>query len=160
RPRRRAARQGVRQPGRAVRGHDLRAGLRGQRRAGALTSAVECAGRTSGVGLRYRPAPAARLREACSGRRQSDPRKARPDSAPGGAVSPFFVLPRRALLGDLLADLLQGLLPGTDWDVSARRELADRVVEVALGADTYAVHREDLPPGEPLPAALAHGYGA
>jgi hypothetical protein len=87
-------------------------------------------------------------------------------------VSTFYVLPPRSLLGDRLADLLRGFLPGLDWDVAARQELAELVLEAALcGADAYAVLREDLAAGEggrnapgpgteSLVEVLRDGYGA
>jgi len=76
-------------------------------------------------------------------------------------MSIFYLLPPRSLLGDRLAAFLQPLFPGLDWDSRMRLNLAD-VVGTAAGAhpDVYVVYREELPPGEPMEQALAHGFGA
>lgn len=76
-------------------------------------------------------------------------------------MSIFYLLPPRSILGDRLAAFLQPLLPGLDWDSGMRLNLAE-MVAAAAGAheDVYIVHREELPAGEPMPQALAHGFGA
>jgi hypothetical protein len=77
-------------------------------------------------------------------------------------VATFYVLPPRALVGDAVADLLHDLLPGLSWAAAARACLADLVVAAALTQpeEAYVIFRDDLPAGEPLPRALADGFGA
>jgi hypothetical protein len=76
-------------------------------------------------------------------------------------MSTFYLLPPRAVLGDRLADVLAGLLPGASWDVAARARLAEVLLEALEGSvNGFVVPREDLPPGEPAESALVDGYGA
>jgi hypothetical protein len=79
-------------------------------------------------------------------------------------VSLFFVLPPRPVLGDRLADVLHSFFPGLSWEAATRSSLAEwfarAAVESAGLRDVFVVHREDLPAGEALAAALADGYGA
>lgn len=76
-------------------------------------------------------------------------------------MSIFYLLPPRAVLGDRLAAFLQPLLPGLDWDSRMRLNLAE-IVGSAAGAhrNVYVVYREELPRGETIDQALAHGFGA
>jgi hypothetical protein len=75
-------------------------------------------------------------------------------------VSTFYVLPPRPVLGDCFARFLQTFFPGLDWDAAGRARLAEVLTAVLPAADLYLVHREDLPPGEPLARALADVFGA
>ena len=64
-------------------------------------------------------------------------------------MSTFYVLPPRPQFGDHLAAFLQTFLPGLDWDVAARVELADAVAEVAVSeTDAFLIFRDDLAAGE------------
>jgi hypothetical protein len=76
-------------------------------------------------------------------------------------VATFYLLPPRPLVGDHVSSVLQALFPGLDWDVARRARFLDLLGELAQGqADVFVVHREDLPDGEALSAALADGFGA
>ena len=76
-------------------------------------------------------------------------------------MSTFYLLPPRPVLGERLAGFLQNLLPGLDWDTSARADLAGALTAAAAEQDNvFVVHREDLPEGEPPARALADGFGA
>jgi hypothetical protein len=64
-------------------------------------------------------------------------------------MSTFYVLPPRPLFGDRLTAFLQTVLPGLDWDMAARTDLADAVADVAASeTDAFLVFRDDLPAGE------------
>jgi hypothetical protein len=70
-------------------------------------------------------------------------------------------------VGDQFAQFLQTLLPGLDWDVAGRAQLAEVLTTAAQasggeapGDDVYVLYRDDLPPGEFLPRALLDGFGA
>jgi hypothetical protein len=76
-------------------------------------------------------------------------------------MSLFYLLPPRPIVGDRLVSFLQTLLPGLDWNVQERRELADVLIGLAgRREDVFLVHREDLPHGESVARALADGFGA
>jgi hypothetical protein len=76
-------------------------------------------------------------------------------------MSTFYLLPPRPLLGDRLAGFLHGLLPGLDWDGATRLNLTEAIVAAAeVHDDVFVVYREELPPDEPTPQALANGFGA
>jgi hypothetical protein len=76
-------------------------------------------------------------------------------------MSLFYLLPRRAVLGDHLADALAVLLPGLDLDVAERSRLAEVVLEALEGSvPGFVVSREDLPAGEAAEQALIDGFGA
>jgi hypothetical protein len=76
-------------------------------------------------------------------------------------MATFYVLPPRPLLADHLTRSLEGWLPALPAADRVGRELADWLAE-ELGrvADAYIVHREELPDGEPLSAALSEAFGA
>jgi hypothetical protein len=77
------------------------------------------------------------------------------------AMSTFYILPPRPVFGDRLATFLQAFLPGVDWDVLARIELANAVAEAAAGeTGALLVFRDDLPQGERVAQALIDGFGA
>jgi hypothetical protein len=77
------------------------------------------------------------------------------------AVSTFYLLPSRPLLGERFAAYLQNFFPGLDWGSPRWPELADALAAVAAGQpDVYVVYREELPEGEDAAAALADGFGA
>jgi hypothetical protein len=77
------------------------------------------------------------------------------------AMSTFYLLPPRPLLGDRFADFLQTLFPGLDWDCDMRANLADALGEAACSRPgVFVVYREDLPDGEMPARALADGFGA
>jgi hypothetical protein len=76
-------------------------------------------------------------------------------------VATYYLLPPRPLLGDLVADFLQTLLPGLDWDSDMRTNLADAVASAAeVHEGVYVVFRDELPAGESPESALADGFGA
>lgn len=76
-------------------------------------------------------------------------------------MSTFYLLPPRPVLGDRLAGFLQALLPGLDWDVATRANLAAAIEAAASAhADVYVVHREDLPEGAHPADALTEAFGA
>jgi hypothetical protein len=76
-------------------------------------------------------------------------------------VSTFYLLPPRPVLGDRLANFLQALLPGLDWDVATRANLAAAIEAAAsIHDDVYIVHREDLPADEHPADALTEAFGA
>jgi hypothetical protein len=76
-------------------------------------------------------------------------------------MSLFYLLPPRPLVGDRFVCFLQALLPGLDWNVQERRELADLLASIASRReDVFLVYREDLPSGESVARALADGFGA
>ena len=76
-------------------------------------------------------------------------------------MSTFYVLPPRPLFGDRLTAFLQTVLPGLDWDMAARTDLADAVADVAASeTDAFLVFRDDLPAGERVAQALVDGFGA
>jgi hypothetical protein len=76
-------------------------------------------------------------------------------------MSTFYVLPPRPLFGDRLTAFLQTVLPGLDWDMAARTDLADAVADVAVSeTDAFLVFRDDLPAGERVAQALVDGFGA
>ena len=76
-------------------------------------------------------------------------------------MSTFYVLPSRPVFGDRLAAFLHAFLPGLDWDVMARVELADAVAEAVVSeTGAYVVFRDDLPQAESVARALIDGFGA
>jgi hypothetical protein len=77
------------------------------------------------------------------------------------AVSTFYVLPPRPLLGEYFAGYLGTFFPGLDWTNTGWTELAN-ILETATAqhVDVYVVFREDLPDGEELARALIDGFGA
>jgi hypothetical protein len=73
-------------------------------------------------------------------------------------MSTFYVLPPRPILGERFAAFLRLVFPGLEWDAAA---LGDFLGGTAVGRpDVFVVHREDLPPGEPVARALADAFGA
>ena len=77
-------------------------------------------------------------------------------------VSTFYLLPPRPVLGECLAGFLQGVLPGLDWNMATRSNLAETVAAAAAAVhdNVFIVYREDVPAGEPPAQALTDGYGA
>ena len=76
-------------------------------------------------------------------------------------MSTFYVLPPRRFLGQHLVGFLAAWLPGLDWDAISRHELAELAAGIAArSADVYVLHREDVPDGEDVTAALIDGFGA
>jgi len=76
-------------------------------------------------------------------------------------MSTFYLLPPRPLLGERLAGFLQTVLPGLDWDVDTRANLAEAVAAAAsIHDNVYVVYREDLPKGESPSRSLTDGFGA
>jgi hypothetical protein len=76
-------------------------------------------------------------------------------------MATFYILPPRPTFGDHISAFLQTVLPGLEWDVMARVELADAVAEATV-SETAAliVFRDDLPAGERVALALIDGFGA
>lgn len=76
-------------------------------------------------------------------------------------MSTFYLLPPRPLLGDRVADFLQSILPGLDWDSGMRANLAEAVASAARAhPDVHVVFRDDMPTGELPAVALTDGFGA
>src|SRR5262249_41025400 len=76
-------------------------------------------------------------------------------------MSTFYLLPSRPILGQRFANYLQKLFPGLDWPGTSWGDLADVLGTTATRhPDVYVVYREELPEGEDLDQALAHGFGA
>jgi hypothetical protein len=77
------------------------------------------------------------------------------------AMSTFYVLPSRPLLGQRFAEFLGCAFPGLDWPRAQWRDLAEMLdAEVLRRADVYVVYREDVPEGLPLDETLVHDFGA
>ena len=73
-------------------------------------------------------------------------------------MATFYVLPPRPILGERFADFLRLVFPGLEWDAA---DLGDLLCAAAAGrAGVFVVHREDLPPGEPVARALVDAFGA
>jgi hypothetical protein len=76
-------------------------------------------------------------------------------------MSTFYLLPPRPLFGQYLADCLQRLFPGLDWNLARQGELTAFLNDLVQAREAvYVVHREDLPQEEPVVVALANVYGA
>jgi hypothetical protein len=76
-------------------------------------------------------------------------------------MSTFYLLPARPFLGRCFAGYLQSVFPGLHWEQQDLTELAETLTAVAgAQAEVYVVHREEIPEGEELFAALKHGFGA
>jgi hypothetical protein len=73
----------------------------------------------------------------------------------------FYVLPPRPALGECLARLLRSYVPGVSIESGSCAEMiANLVNEASQEEEAYVVHREDLPDGDDVSAALCNGYGA
>jgi hypothetical protein len=73
----------------------------------------------------------------------------------------FYVLPPRPALGECLARLLRPYLPGIAIGGDSCADLIEMLVnDAAREEEAYVVHREDLPDGEEISAALCTGFGA
>jgi hypothetical protein len=76
-------------------------------------------------------------------------------------MATFYLLPPRPLLGEHVAGLLSGLLPGLDWDAETRARLAEAFGAAASGRPgIYLVFREDLPADDTPGHALVDACGA
>lgn len=73
-------------------------------------------------------------------------------------MSTFYVLPPRPFVAERLAEYLADWFPGLPLPAGA--ELLDLVDAVVRRADVFILHREDLPDGEDVSAALIDGFGA
>jgi hypothetical protein len=77
------------------------------------------------------------------------------------AVSTFYLLPPRPVLGERFARYLQTLFPDLSWRPGAWPELADTLTAAVAGhADVYVVYGDDLPIGEDPAQALTDVFGA
>jgi len=73
----------------------------------------------------------------------------------------FYVLPPRPALGECLARLLRSYVPGVSIDSGSCADIVSTLVhESSQDEEAYVVHREDLPDGDDVSAALCDGYGA
>ena len=73
----------------------------------------------------------------------------------------FYVLPPRTLLAEHLAQSLRPFLPGLRVPSQTWAAVAELLsASAAPAGEVFLVHREDLPMGEELSAALCHGFGA
>ena len=82
---------------------------------------------------------------------------------PGGAnaVSTFYLLPPRPLLGQQFATFLKGCFPGLHFSAAARSDLAEQLGATAQQhGDVFVVFREDLPEGADLRQTLVTDFGA
>lgn len=76
-------------------------------------------------------------------------------------MATFYLLPSRPLLGERVARLLEGLLPGWRSSPGGWSALAESLTaSLEPAADVHFVFREDLPPGENIAQALQDGFGA
>jgi hypothetical protein len=76
-------------------------------------------------------------------------------------MSTFYLLPPRPVLGERLANFLHTILPGLDWDVGTRTNLAQAIEAAASVHDNvYVIYREDLPENEHPADALTGAFGA
>ena len=76
-------------------------------------------------------------------------------------MSTFYLLPARPFLGRCFAGYLQSVFPGLRWEEEELSGLAEALTAAAgLHADVHVVHREEIPEGEELIAALKDGFGA
>jgi hypothetical protein len=76
-------------------------------------------------------------------------------------MATYYVLPPRAVIGDRLADVLSGLLPGVTWDGGGRARLAEVLLEALQELPgVYVLSRDDLPTGAATEPALVDGFGA
>jgi hypothetical protein len=76
-------------------------------------------------------------------------------------MATFYLLPPRTLLADRLAVFLKSVLPGLEWIRVRPGDLADMLtVALADEHEGFLVHREELPDGEDVSAALCAGFGA
>jgi hypothetical protein len=79
----------------------------------------------------------------------------------GLAVSVFYVLPPRPLMGEHFAGYLHSLFPGLRWGETERLNLADALAAAATcHPNVYVVFREELPNGDTTRQALLDGFGA
>lgn len=71
----------------------------------------------------------------------------------------FFVLPERPALAAHLRRLAESWLPGVALGRAAGHAMLEALAE-QLPPGVFLVHRDELPAGEPVGAALADGFGA
>jgi hypothetical protein len=77
------------------------------------------------------------------------------------AMSTFFVLPSRPLLGQRFAEFLGSVFPGLPLHRADWPELAEMLdAEVLRRSGVYVVYREDVADGDTLDVALAREFGA
>jgi hypothetical protein len=77
------------------------------------------------------------------------------------AVSTFYLLPPRPLLGQQFARFLQGCFPGLTWNAGTRMELAELLGSTAQQqTDVYVVFREDVAENADLRQTLINDFGA
>jgi hypothetical protein len=78
-----------------------------------------------------------------------------------GFMATFYLLPSPGFLGQSLAQHLQGLFPGLNWDESALAHVAEQVTQAAARhANVYLVHQHEMPQTEDVLQVLVDGYGA
>jgi hypothetical protein len=77
------------------------------------------------------------------------------------AMSTFYLLPPRPVLGARFADYLSTMLPGLNWAGLGWPELVEMLSAAASRhQDVYFVYREDLPDGQEPAQALTESFGA
>jgi hypothetical protein len=77
------------------------------------------------------------------------------------AVSTFYLLPPRALVGQQFARFLHSYFPELDLATVSRAELAEFVsATAAQQPDLYVIFREDLPQNIELRRTLVDDFGA
>jgi hypothetical protein len=76
-------------------------------------------------------------------------------------MATFYLLPPRACLEECVTELLGRLLPGLPLPAETWDALVGHFAAAAgWPDDIFLIPRDDLPDGEPIPAALAAGFGA
>src|SRR5579859_3172197 len=100
-------------------------------------------------------------RNACNRRSAPMPMLHPGDRSGALAMSIFYLLPSRPLLGQRFADFLQTVFPAQHWPREQWHDLAEVLgSEVTRRTDTYVVYREDVPDGMTLDEAMVREFGA
>ncbi len=76
-------------------------------------------------------------------------------------MSTFYLMPARPRVGQLFAELLGRLFPGTDWPAGDWHDLAEALGAAAMSQpDVYVVFAEELPADEDVENGLRLAFGA
>jgi hypothetical protein len=76
-------------------------------------------------------------------------------------MATFYVLPPRALLDDILGGFFTKLLPGLPLPLDTWDAVTERFATSAgWPADVFLIPCDDLPPDQPVDAALQSAFGA
>ena len=74
-------------------------------------------------------------------------------------MADFYVLPPRPILGEQIAQVVRAYLPGLHVTASDCVRFLEGIAERTNGR-AFLVHREDLPEGHDVAAAIHDGFGA